>query len=304
MRAKCVIDSGTWYFDLFNLITKDVIKITTLHGNGPKVTVAKQEEITKLNKFNYVNFPSEYTKIKIGKDICQLQPDKIINLGYPRCDHFFNDKFVQECYEKKKVVKQLCRNFQDGGKIILYTPTWRHYIYDLPLLELETFSWYEFERFLLNENIYLFYTIHTENIPSNLPPDLKRIKYINHNHHPLFDLNMFMLEVDILVNDYSTTSTDFALLSKPQIFIMPDYDRYEKENGFVEDYRSVIPGREINTFEELKSTLIECLREPNDYVIKYQNKLNLLLNHYYDVENIDSCRLFKEFINSIVKIKS
>ena len=85
LRAKCVIDSGTWYFDFCNLITKDVIKITTLHGNGPKATVAtlelmvQNEELAKLNKFNYVNYPSEYSKNKIGKDICQLQPDKIVH---------------------------------------------------------------------------------------------------------------------------------------------------------------------------------------------------------------------------------
>ena len=71
LRAKCVIDSGTWYFDIFNLITKDVIKITTMHGNGPKVTVALYEssgvnkEISKLHKFDYVNYPSEYSKNKI-----------------------------------------------------------------------------------------------------------------------------------------------------------------------------------------------------------------------------------------------
>jgi len=310
LRAKCVIDSGTWYFDLFNLITRDVIKITTLHGNGPKATVTtndsikSNEAIDQLKKFNYVNYPSNFSIDKIGKEICQLQSDKIVNLGYPRCDHFFNDTFVQECYAKKEIAKQLCKNFTDDSRIILYTPTWRPYKYDFPLLEMENFSWDVFERFLLKENIYFFYTVHTVNIPSNMPYDLLRIKYINHKLHPFFDINKFMLEIDILVGDYSTTSTDFALLAKPQIFYMPDYDRFKIDNGFVEDYRTVMPGREICTFNEFKSTLIECLREPNDYVIKYQNKLNLLLNHYYDVENIDSCMLFKEFINSIVKIKT
>ena len=35
----------------------------------------------------------------------------------------------------------------------------------------------------------------------------------------MFDINEFMNEVDILLNDYTTTSTDFALLNRPQIFL-------------------------------------------------------------------------------------
>ena len=307
LRTKCVIDSGTWYFDIFNLITRDVIKITTMHGNGPKVTVKtnesieSNEEINKLKKFDYVNYPSHFSINKIGKEICQLQSDKIINLGYPRCDHLFNDKFVQDSYAKKEVTKQLCKNYASDGRIILYTPTWRPYKYDFPLLEMENFNCDVFDRFLVKENIYLFYTVHSINIPSNLPRNLLRIKYINQMHHPFFDINKFMLEIDILLGDYSTTSTDFALLGRPQIFYMPDYDRFNLDNGFVEDYRTVLPGREICTYNEFKSTIIECLNEPNNYVMKYQDKMNLLLNHYYDVENSKSCMLFTEFIKSIVK---
>ena len=60
-----------------------------------------------------------------------------------------------------------------------------------------------------------------------------------------------MMEVDILINDYSTTSTDYSLLSRPQIFYMPDYEQFEKVNGYVENYREVMPGREIFTFDGL-----------------------------------------------------
>ena len=77
----------------------------------------------------------------------------------------------------------------------------------------------------LKNDIYLFYTVHSAfNVPKKLP-NTKRIKLIDSiNQHPFYDTNSFMMEVDILINDYSTTSTDFSLLKRPQIFFMPDFD--------------------------------------------------------------------------------
>ena len=303
LRAKFVIDSGTGYFDIFNLITNNVIKITTMHGNGPKsVNIYDlnnfNEAKYKLTKFDYVNFPSEYSKNKIGKDLCQLHSDSLVNLGYPRCDQFFDKSAIKESYIKKKSTKYLCSSYKSGGKIILYTPTWRQYEYAFPLLELKSFNWLEFDEYLLKGNIYFFFTIHTAKLPSNFyPPDLKRIKYINHRKYPFYDVNEFMMEVDILINDYSTTSTDYSLLRRPQIFFMPDYEKFEKVNGFVENFRDVMPGQEISTFAELLEVVDYCLKEPDEYVQKYKQEMELLLEHYNEMENGNSCKDFSDFIS-------
>ena len=78
-----------------------------------------------------------------------------------------------------------------------------------------------------------------------------------------------MLEVDVLINDYSSTSTDFSLLNRPQIFYLPDYDLYSSEKGFVEDYRATLPGVEVFNFEELKKQLIYCLSHTDQYLNKF-----------------------------------
>jgi CDP-glycerol glycerophosphotransferase (TagB/SpsB family) len=308
LRAKCVIDSGTGYFDIFNLITNNVIKITTMHGNGPKATVNINdlnnfnEAKYKLTKFDYVNFPSEYSKNKIGKDLCQLHSDSLVNLGYPRCDQFFDKSAIKERYINKKSTKYLCSSYKSGGKIILYTPTWRQYEYTFPLLELKSFNWLVFDEYLLKENIYFFFTIHTAKLLSNFhSPDLKRIKYIDHCEYPFYDVNEFMMEVDILINDYSTTSTDYSLLSRPQIFFMPDYEKFEKVNGFVENYRDVMPGREIFTFAELLEVIDYSLKEPDKYVQKYKQKMELLLKHYNEMESGNSCKDFSDFISQNIE---
>ena len=42
------------------------------------------------------------------------------------------------------------------------------------------------------------------------------------NHETLVDINDLMI-YDILINDYSTTSVDFSITGKPQIFCLPDH---------------------------------------------------------------------------------
>ena len=130
----------------------------------------------------------------------------------------------------------------------------------------------------------------------SIPSDLSRIKAVNHKKYPFFDINQFMLEVDILLNDYSTTSTDFSILKKPQIFFMPDYNYYESYKGFCDDYRPIIPGIEIHTYYELKKTVIKYLSDPDIYYKEFGQKSKDFLKYYYDINNSNSCEKFKQFI--------
>ncbi len=308
LRAKIVINSGTMYFNRFGLIGKKTLKITTSHGVGPKYTVESYDnvkdtlkQIRNFNKFDFFNFTSKYSATMIGRRNFKLLPHKIIYLGNPRCDQFFDDAFVKERYRKKEVAKQLNKSFNDNGKIMLYTPTWRPYEYEIPLLSMKNFEVNKFDNFLKENEIFFFYTSHTVNTPKKVLPETGHIKYITHKKNPFFDINLFMLEVDILLNDYSTTSTDFALLKRPQIFFMPDYEYYNIEKGFIEDYRAILAGKEICSFDELQDSVLVCLGEPEKYLEQYESKRTLLLERYYDVSLSNSCQSFTEFIHGLMK---
>ena len=304
LRSSIVIDSGSMYFNRFNLIDKRTLKITTMHGNGPQAIVSTYDtlkdnlvEIFKFNKFDFINYPSKYSGTMLGKIIYRLPHHKLISLGYPRCDQFFNRRFVNERYRNREMAKQLNEKFNRNGKIILYTPTWRPYKYDLPLLSLDDFDLIKFDCYLRENNIFFFYTTHTVNLPINVIPETDQIKYITGNAYPFFDINRFMLEVDVLLNDYSTTSTEFALLHRPQVFCMPDYEHYFQQKGFAEDYRSIIPGKEVNTLKALMETLLYSLIDPESYLNIYNEKISLLLDRYYDTSITNSCELFAQFIH-------
>ena len=60
LRAKVVVDNGDRFFNIFNITnTSSVIKISCLHGSGPKATIISYgiytaaQQILDINKFNY-----------------------------------------------------------------------------------------------------------------------------------------------------------------------------------------------------------------------------------------------------------
>ena len=306
LKSKVIIDTGTEIYNPLNLKLDGIIKITTFHGNGPKTVTTpkdKMREISAVNEFNYINFTSDFLIKQCGQSIYHIPKEKLIKFGYPRCDQFFDDDYVLDRYNNKIITNYLLTNQYNGsGKIILYTPTWRPYKYNFPLLELNDLNSIEqLDQYCLENDIYFFYSIHSAfNVPDELPIG-KRIKLIdNINQYHFYDTNSFMLEVDILINDYSTTSTDFALLNRPQIFFMPDFDKYVKEKGFLDDYRSGMPGKEVSNFEELTSTIDIYLSKTDKYRQDYKVLIEKYLDSYYDLNTGNSCKLFAELVSQIM----
>ena len=109
---------------------------------------------------------------------------------------------------------------------------------------------------------------------------------------------MFLKEVDILLNDYSASSTDFAILKKPQIFFIPDYNKYLNHQGFLDDYKKNLIGPTIKNFDELKKYIIKYKNFPHLYSKKYNFKIKKYLDKYYDLDVKNSSKLLSDFIRS------
>ncbi len=310
LRTKIIIDSGTGFFNPLGILnSKNVIKITTSHGNGPKVTISRfhppdnhdigLQQIEDLYKFNYVNYPSTYSAKMIGKRVHLLPNHKIISLGYPRCDQYNDKEFVSNSFKNKEMAKSFSPQVNNESKLILYTPTWRPYEYNFPLEHMQQLDLSVFNKWLEEKNAFFFFSIHTAHLPENIPRSLQRIIYIDPSKYPFYDSNKFMLEVDILINDYSTTSTDIALLKTPQIFFMPDYDKYEEESGFVEDYKKILPGKEVSDYQDFIKSIEYIFLNKLDYQEYYEDNRLELLAKYYDFNEKNSSEEFYKFIKSI-----
>lgn len=304
-KSKIIIDAGTKYFNPLD-ITDNLkkIKITTYHGFGLKTVTTKKTkriEIKDHNKFDYVNFNSEFTKKNIGQKIFKIKSKKLIVLGSPRYDQYFNKKNLQISRKNKSISKSLTNlTLKKNSKIIYYTPTWRPYNYKFPLNEFKNFNFKNFDEFLEENNYYFFYTKHyVDNI--NSIRQFKRIIEINRYMNPMFDTSMFFNEVDLLINDYSTTTTAASILKIPQIFIMPDYEKYKKAKGFVENYKNNLTGPEAKNYEKLKKLIKFYLNNKNNYLKSYKNNLDNYKKKYYNFKKINnSSENFYNFINKII----
>ncbi len=310
LRAKIIIDSGTNYFNPFKIMdSKNTIKITTQHGNGPKANFSRSgrskaftaiQQIKNLLAFDYVNYPSDYSIEHVGKKAHLLPNEKLINLGYPRCDHFFDKEYVNLRHHEKMITKSLFNNFKAGSKIIFYTPTWRPYEFKFPLFEMNGFDQKLFNQWLRKYNCYFVYSIHTTLEPQDRLDETDRVCFLDLSKDPFLDVNNFMMEVDILLNDYSTTSTEFAILNRPQIFFIHDYEKYLKEKGFIEDYKKIMPGNEVKSLSELLNTLNEIFDDGDKYIDKYNLIQRSLVEKYYNIKNKNSSENFSNFIDELL----
>ncbi|MED5502280.1 MAG: CDP-glycerol glycerophosphotransferase family protein, partial [Pseudomonadota bacterium] len=128
--------------------------------------------------------------------------------------------------------------------------------------------------------------------------------------NPLFDINEFMNEVDILLNDYSATTTDYALLDRAQIFCMPDYDKYWNYKGvsFIPidakntPYREILPGPEVHTYDELLVSIKDASNNYEGFINRYRSQSNNILDKFYNTNYSNSSeniyQLMKTIINS------
>ena len=181
--------------------------------------------------------------------------------------------------------------------MILYTPTWRPYPYEaIPLSLMNGLDAQEFNNWLSDNDLFFFCTVHPQARGTSWQERLDRVVFIDKVLHPLFDINEFMMEVDLLLNDYSTTSTDFSILGRPQLFYMPDYELYSAKKGFFEDYKNILPGKEVFTYADLKKEIKIIFSDEKPYNSDFSCERKELLQKYYDSKSGNSCDRSYEFV--------
>ncbi len=317
--AKIVINSGDAYHNPLNITdTKNIIKICTMHGNSPKTRLPRNIKAKEsgYHKFDYICFNNDYTAKAVGIKNFLLDKKKVLALGSPQCDQFYDNKYIQKRMKEKIWSKSMNNNFDQSSKTILYTPTWRPYNYPNPLTELVDFTWFKFDEFLAKNKIFFYYSYHTnkngyftENLNSQEIYEGSNIRFIkdggtsvfldaeDENKFALYDTNDFMCEVDCLINDYSNTHTDFSLLRKPQIYVMPDYLSYERTQGFLEDYNPFIAGKQVNSFDDLCNSILLAVKNPL-YMNEYKTMEDNLIEKYSS-HNSNSSNQYLSFLEKI-----
>ena len=205
------------------------------HGVALKAPKGLSDE---FNKEDYHTVTGEFA---IKPMSCYSDIEKIVSLGYPRNDYFYE--------EASDMVKAFLKsiNAESFDKLIIWMPTYRksdskhiseeYFEGDtgLPIIssieELDGFN-EELEKL----NVLVVFKIH------HLQMDCAAFtkKYSNImvlRDQDLFEygvqLYQFVSESDALITDYSTIFFDYYLLNKPIIFTLADYEEYKASRGFL-----------------------------------------------------------------------
>jgi CDP-ribitol ribitolphosphotransferase len=185
----------------------------------------------------------------------QIDKSKIIPLGLPRADYYFEnhdiDKLRQD-FNKRY-------NLDSNKKIILYAPTFRQ--------EEEfnnVFNYFDLRKF--NESLSDEYAL-----VLRLHPKIKEFysgdiivdgDYIDCSDYK--SEQELMMISDILMTDYSSIMIEFALLGKPVVFYAYDLDNYlNNERGFYLDYRKDLPGPIVYDNDELINVILNGVDTSN-----------------------------------------
>ncbi|MDF9867003.1 CDP-glycerol glycerophosphotransferase [Bacilli bacterium PM5-3] len=207
--------------------------------------------------------------------------------GYPRADFLINhtDTNVKEIKEKYKL--------PSDKKIILYAPTWREdnysmnkgYHYDIEL-DLERLRKEFSDEYVIVLKIHYLISDYLKINNDEFIYDLSSIN----------DISELYIISDILITDYSSALFDFALLKRPMIFYMYDFDKYKNETrGFYLDVET-LPGPITKTNDEL----VYQIKNIDDVNIKYQNKIidfNKIYNYLEDGKSSE--RVIEELLKTV-----
>ena len=297
LKTKAIIGSGMNIPPIFKN-REDVKKINLWHGYGPrslnsylyknekKSAIFNNSEknlIKQIQDWDYFVFSSKFLKENLGKQIFGLNEKQCLIFGMSRAENFFKTKkinYVNKIYKKTY------------NKIIFYAPTWRKKLaQQQPLMKLIKKNIKNFDDFLKKQNYLFLYSGH--HYESNLNfKDLQNIKsYRNQN---FTDINQILKNTDILISDISSIITDYALMKKKIIFYMPDKITLKKEIDFYDDFINDLPGKEIKTYNELKTELKnkKNYKSKNFIFSKYLKK-------YYDVKLTEPNKKLFKLINQI-----
>lgn len=200
--------------------------------------------------------------VKIYQSAFRRPKKQILCLGQPRNDVFFREK---------------PEPYFPGKKVILYCPTHRKEGAE-PMYAAKLFDLNRLEDFLAENDLYFVIKKHfyhreeQEDLTSY--PHILDITHQNEIHGRSIDIQQLIMEVQLLITDYSSIYIDYLLLDKPLLFYCYDYQRYlEHDREMYFPYEEVTPGEKAADFDALMEQLEESVRQGGAYGQENRHKI-------------------------------
>lgn len=190
--------------------------------------------------------------------------DKMIKSGYPR-----NDILNAPDKETRKVQIKAKLNIPADKKVILYAPTWRDDEYygvgeykfslklDIPRLKEELG-----DEYVLVLRTHYFVVDHL---------DTSGFGDFVFNESSYDDIAELYLISDLLITDYSSVFFDYAVLKRPILYYVYDYEKYGSVlRGFYLNMEKDLPGPLLKTNDEVLDAIRNIDTVSQEYQPRYQ----------------------------------
>lgn len=225
---------------------------------------------------NYVLATSTFSAKIIGSAF-GFDEKKVIVSAYPRDYQFFTTKELD--FASNNNIKSTIEKYKhEKKKIIGYFPTFRDNVKTL-------FFGFDNEQKLL---CFLDYIYDTNSIIiSKFHFASFQNSRIDHksliNLDSTFDINSILLDIDILITDYSSVYFDFLLTRKPIIYFPYDLEYYKNnDRGLIFDYNEYTSGFIVEEIDELLNLLGFNLESINlEYKRKFNDKSEYIIELLY-----------------------
>lgn len=287
-------------YDIHNLKIKKTQRITYLcHGYAgfkrPKGAVDRKlgDDI-----INTGEIPAQGTYDFNGEDV------NVQILGFSRLDWFYSN------LEEVKIKINNKYKLNEFDTVILWMPTFRksmslelseEYLDNgtgLPLLD--TLDKYKrFNEYLKKKNCLCILKLH------HLQAEMEIFKENLSNILIVRDTDLAKLEVqlyqfiplaDALITDYSSVSTDYMLLDKPIIYILDDYEEYNKSRGVYPDNAiELMPGDHVYDIGQLEKSVDKIVDKIDDH----KEKRNKLLKGFHKYQDGNSSKRILDYLKII-----
>ncbi len=211
--------------------------------SSPRWSPIRLAFIDRFTPPDYLLSTSPFVTERCFASAFRIPPERCLEFGYPRTDHFFDD-------DSRRVARDALTLPEGTGEVIGYFPTWRDQGNDF--ISDSGLSFDDLNDALRRGNRFLIFKAHP-NFANVSPRDRtwSNIRVLDVSA----DLNLLLPACDAIITDYSSVAYDFVLLERPVIFFVPDYDQYVSNRNSNFSFDDMAVGPIVRECDELYEML-------------------------------------------------
>ncbi|WP_395321562.1 CDP-glycerol glycerophosphotransferase family protein [Levilactobacillus parabrevis] len=249
--------------------------LATWHGTPLKHLVFDMDNVASANplykqiffqqsrQWDYLVTANQFS-VDVFEHAFMYPVEKMLKSGYPRNDILS----VPDRDARARQIKEQLGIPQDK-KIILYAPTWRDddyygvgdYKFTLKL-DINRLRRELGDEYVLVLRTHYFITEHL---------DTTGFGDFVYNESSYDDIAELYLISDVLITDYSSVFFDYAILKRPILYFVYDYEKYGSVlRGFYLDMEKDLPGPLLKTNDDVLAALHNLPQVTRDYAAAYR----------------------------------